>query len=120
MSVDVEDQATIDAAKSSVESKVESDGLNLLINNAGLLVRMGLEDVTRETMSKCYEINAIGPLMMAKVSLFPCLFVKPQIKQVCCSQANIEMLYTYCFCSCCSLLYCVKSDFIKSFCSIYM
>ena len=40
MPSDVEDQSTIDAAKSSVESKVESDDLNLLINNAGLLVRM--------------------------------------------------------------------------------
>lgn len=64
---DVDNQATIDSAKSTVEAKVESDGLNLLINNAGLLERANLEDVTREQMRRGYETNAIGPLMMAKV-----------------------------------------------------
>lgn len=69
---DVEDQTSIESAKSSVETKVESDGLNLLINNAAIVDRASFQDVTREAMRKCYEINAIGPLMVAQVC-FTCL-----------------------------------------------
>lgn len=52
---------------------MQSEGLNLLINNAGLFERTGLEDVTREEMRRCFEINATGPLMMAKVFVLVCL-----------------------------------------------
>jgi NAD(P)-dependent dehydrogenase (short-subunit alcohol dehydrogenase family) len=67
---DVTKQESIDKAKAYVASKVEGDGLNLLINNSGLIGRQGVEDVTREDMLKCYEVNAIGPLMMAQVLIY--------------------------------------------------
>ncbi|XP_060587073.1 C-signal-like [Ruditapes philippinarum] len=69
LQIDVTKQESIDKAKAYVASKVEGDGLNLLINNSGLVGRQGVEDVTREDMLKCYEVNAIGPLMMAQAFL---------------------------------------------------
>ena len=65
---DVTKQETIEKVKSFVASKVEGDGLNLLIHNSGLVDRSNIEDVTREGMLKCYEVNAIGPLMVTQVN----------------------------------------------------
>lgn len=64
---DVTDQDSVDLAKSFVEKKVQNEGLNLLINNAGVLDKSGFQEVTREAMRKSYEVNAIGPLMMVQV-----------------------------------------------------
>ena len=66
--LDVENQDSIEKAKDLVQSTVQDEGLNLLVNNAGILARVGLFDVTREDMRKHYEVNCIGPLMMAKVN----------------------------------------------------
>ncbi|XP_045164533.2 C-factor-like [Mercenaria mercenaria] len=67
--LDVTKQETIEKAKSHVASIVEGEGLNLLINNSGIVNRQGIEDVTREEMRSCFEVNAIGPLMMAQAFL---------------------------------------------------
>lgn len=67
--LDVVKQETIDKAKTFVESRVKDEGLNLLINNSGRLCRGGIEEVTREEMALHYEVNAIGPLMVAKTFL---------------------------------------------------
>lgn len=70
--IDVGDQASVEKANLFVAATVEDDGLNLLINNAGVISRLGIADVSREEMRRNYEINAIGPLMMAKVSIQDC------------------------------------------------
>jgi len=51
-----------------------TDGLDVLINNAGILIDRGarLEDITRETMMKTLEVNTVAPLMVAQ-SLAPLL-----------------------------------------------
>ncbi|XP_060587074.1 C-signal-like [Ruditapes philippinarum] len=70
--LDVEKQDSVEKARDVVQSTVQDEGLNLLVNNAGILKRMGFHDVTREDMRKHYEVNCIGPLMMAK-TFYPLL-----------------------------------------------
>ncbi|XP_053377696.1 C-factor-like [Mercenaria mercenaria] len=72
LELDVTKQDSIEKAKLYVASIVEGEGLNLLINNSGIASDQDIEDVTREEMMRCYEVNAIGPLMMAQ-SFLPLL-----------------------------------------------
>ncbi|XP_045165172.2 C-factor-like [Mercenaria mercenaria] len=67
--LDVVKQDTIEKAKLLVASIVENEGLNLLINNSGVYVPIGLVDVTREEMKRHYEVNAVGPLMVTQAFL---------------------------------------------------
>ena len=52
-----------------VEEYLCGEGLNVLINNAALLVRenMSLTDVTRDNMMAHVEANAVAPLMLSQV-----------------------------------------------------
>ena len=61
------DQASIDAARVLVEEKLGGAGLNLLINNAGIMKVAGFKDVNADSMMEHYNVNCIGPLMVAKV-----------------------------------------------------
>lgn len=45
-----------------------SEGLNLLVNNAGILVRTSLLDSTCEDMQAVFNTNVLGPMNMIKVS----------------------------------------------------
>ncbi|KAL4226006.1 hypothetical protein ACF0H5_013993 [Mactra antiquata] len=69
LQLDVTNQGTIDRAEEVVKSVVKDDGLNLLINNSGIVDRSNIEETTRDKMRECYEVNAIGPLMMAQTFL---------------------------------------------------
>ncbi|XP_052779209.1 C-factor-like [Mya arenaria] len=64
--LDVQDQSTIDTAKTYVESKLEGQGLNLLINNAAVLHLKGFYDVTKQEMMDHFETNAVGPLIVSQ------------------------------------------------------
>ena len=64
---EVTDQTSIDAARATVEDKLEGRGLNLLINNAAITKRLKLEEVTRAAMMEIYEVNCVAPLMITKV-----------------------------------------------------
>ncbi|CAC5404110.1 unnamed protein product [Mytilus coruscus] len=50
-----------------VESFIEGEGLNLLINNAGINIRHGLEEADSESMMETYTTNVIGPLRMVQL-----------------------------------------------------
>jgi len=65
--VDVRDEATIASAKTVVESVVEGEGLNLLINNAAISKKRGFFDVTKEVMLEIFEVNTVGPLLVSQV-----------------------------------------------------
>jgi len=55
-----------------VDGIVKEYGLNVLVNNAGIHIRKGLEDVTADDMAKTFTTNTIGPLMLTQ-SFLPLL-----------------------------------------------
>ena len=74
------DQASIDNARAVVEAKLGASGLNLLINNAGIMRYKGLKDTTAEDMMEQYKVNTIAPLMLTKVSGAEITFGKREIR----------------------------------------
>ncbi|XP_070537613.1 C-signal-like [Ptychodera flava] len=65
--MDIRDTSSIDSAAKQVEARLGESGLNLLINNAGILtLEQKLEDVTAEGMRRQFETNCIGPTMVIK------------------------------------------------------
>jgi len=65
---DVRDYASYPGVVEWVGSHLEGEGLNVLVNNAGIAHWQGLEDVTREHIMDCLETNAVVPVMIAKVT----------------------------------------------------
>ncbi|XP_006823422.2 C-signal-like [Saccoglossus kowalevskii] len=67
--LDLEDHGSISEAEKQVEQVVGKNGLNVLINNAGFCagtLNEKLEDVTPDSMTKHFNINVIGTLMVTK------------------------------------------------------
>jgi len=66
--LDVISQESIERAASEVEQLVQEEGLNCLINNAGINVVANLETVTADKMLENFHTNSVAPLMITKVS----------------------------------------------------
>lgn len=66
--LDVTSQESIERAASEVEELVQEDGLNCLINNAGINVVANLDTVTADKMLENFHTNSVAPLMLTKVS----------------------------------------------------
>ncbi|CAJ1075228.1 C-factor-like [Xyrichtys novacula] len=64
--MDVSDLNSIKAGVQHVASVVEKKGLNLLINNAGILSKSTLCDCTPEDMQNVFNTNVIGPMNIIK------------------------------------------------------
>jgi NAD(P)-dependent dehydrogenase (short-subunit alcohol dehydrogenase family) len=63
--LDVTDQATIDASHAAVGQRV--DGLDLLINNAGIHPRPEhIGNLDAETLTTAFRVNAVAPIMVAQ------------------------------------------------------
>ncbi|KAK6472660.1 C-factor [Huso huso] len=60
---------SIEQASKDVESLLGDEGLNCLINNAGINIFGTLETVEAEQMMTNYETNAVSPLMITKAFL---------------------------------------------------
>ena len=70
--LDVDDPATFPTAVGMVDGIVQEHGLNVLVNNAGIHIRRGIENVTADDMKQVYATNTIGPLMLTQ-SFLPLL-----------------------------------------------
>ncbi|XP_010078036.1 PREDICTED: short-chain dehydrogenase/reductase family 9C member 7-like, partial [Pterocles gutturalis] len=64
--------ASIKAAAARVREHLGGSGLNLLINNAGIIKMKSLESETVEDMTQTYRTNTIGPLLLGQ-ELLPLL-----------------------------------------------
>uniref|UniRef100_A0A8B9VBZ6 C-factor n=1 Tax=Anas zonorhyncha TaxID=75864 RepID=A0A8B9VBZ6_9AVES len=65
--LEVTKPASIKAAAASIGERLKDSGLNLLINNAGMLVYKTLDTETQEDMAQVYATNTIGPLLLSQV-----------------------------------------------------
>jgi short-subunit dehydrogenase len=64
---DVSDFANIPKIVGETERILQGDGLNLLINNAGIIHRNALGEVTAEEMRESVDINCIAPTLISQV-----------------------------------------------------
>ncbi|XP_041633989.1 C-factor-like [Cheilinus undulatus] len=64
--MDVSDLCSIKESVQQVLSVVGKEGLNLLINNAGILTKFTLQDSTQEDMQNVFNTNVIGPMNILK------------------------------------------------------
>ncbi|XP_028842229.1 uncharacterized protein LOC114794083 [Denticeps clupeoides] len=69
VALDVLSQESIEQAVEEVAAILGSDGLNCLINNAGIHMGLNLETVTADAMKKTFETNTVGPLLVTKAFL---------------------------------------------------
>ncbi|XP_005052497.1 PREDICTED: C-factor-like isoform X3 [Ficedula albicollis] len=67
--LEVANPASIKAAAAKVGEHLGGSGLNLLINNAGMVKSNTLDTETLEDMSEVYTTNTIGPLLMGQAFL---------------------------------------------------
>jgi len=68
----VDNPATFSTAVGVVDGIVQEHGLNVLVNNAGINIKKGIENVTVDDMTESFATNTIGPLMLTQ-SLLPLL-----------------------------------------------
>ena len=68
---------TSDSAVSSLAQRLAGTKIHLLVNNAGILTREGLDDLDLEKVRHQIEVNSIGPLRVTR-ALLPLL--APQAK----------------------------------------
>jgi len=68
LGVDIHDHydVTDDAAIEAFARSVEPDSVDLLINNAGILHGMSLDDLDIESARRQFEVNALGPLRVTR------------------------------------------------------
>ncbi|XP_077642359.1 C-signal-like [Lonchura striata] len=67
--LEVANPASIKAAAAKVGEHLGGSGLNLLINNAGIVKPNSLDNETPEDMIQVYTTNTVGPLLMGQVFL---------------------------------------------------
>ncbi|XP_021263785.1 uncharacterized protein LOC110404132 [Numida meleagris] len=66
LQLDTVDLPSIRGAVQAVESHLEGQGLNLLINNAGVGSQATLQSVDAQEMLATFAVNVVGPLQVAK------------------------------------------------------
>ncbi|XP_046889382.1 C-factor [Hypomesus transpacificus] len=69
ITLDVISQESIERAAQEVDELVQEEGLNCLINNAGINVVANFETVTAENMLENFHVNSVAPLMITKAVL---------------------------------------------------
>ncbi|XP_075439837.1 C-signal-like isoform X2 [Ascaphus truei] len=69
LQLDATDIDSIKEAMKKVEKQLNGSGLNLLINNAGVMTSVSLENVDSEDMMSVYKTNVVGPLLVSQAAL---------------------------------------------------
>ncbi|XP_030313652.1 uncharacterized protein LOC115598935 [Calypte anna] len=69
IALEVSDPTSIKQAAARVGEKLGGLGLNLLINNAGMMKPLYIDAETLESMSEVYTTNTIGPLLLGQAFL---------------------------------------------------
>ncbi|XP_048814040.1 C-factor-like isoform X4 [Lagopus muta] len=67
--LEVTDPASIKAAAASVGERLKGSGLNLLINNAGIVRLNTLDSETLKDMAEVYTTNTTAPLLLSQAFL---------------------------------------------------
>uniref|UniRef100_A0A8D0B9W2 C-factor-like n=1 Tax=Salvator merianae TaxID=96440 RepID=A0A8D0B9W2_SALMN len=89
-------EESIRAAARKVEGCLGGSGLNLLINNAGIMRPCTLDSATAQEMLEVYATNLVGPMLVTKAFL-PLLRKAAQEshqKAMCCAKAAIVNMST--------------------------
>ncbi|XP_029464716.1 uncharacterized protein LOC115095329 [Rhinatrema bivittatum] len=69
LQLDVTDPASIAAAAKAVGNQLEGSGLNLVINNAGIMTYVTLETVDSQDMLHVFNTNVVGPMLVSQAFL---------------------------------------------------
>lgn len=67
---DVTDYASFDGFAKKINEIVKNEGLNVLLNNAGVFLEKGKPEATRDDLTNTFEINSVAPIMLTRVSRF--------------------------------------------------
>ncbi|TMW66296.1 hypothetical protein Poli38472_004061 [Pythium oligandrum] len=62
-------EASDEASILNAAKELEGEPIDLLLNNAGFMIRAGLETTTKEDMMRHYEVNTVGPFLVARAFL---------------------------------------------------
>nr|XP_056718508.1 C-factor-like [Euleptes europaea] len=69
LQLETTDPASVEAAAKKVKAHLGDCGLNLLINNAGVMPPCTLESATAKDMLDVYNTNTVGPMLVTKAFL---------------------------------------------------
>lgn len=64
--LDVKEYGKYEKVVDEVTKAVGQDGLNLLINNAGIHIKADFHDAKRDDMMEVYEVNVVAPLLLTR------------------------------------------------------
>ncbi|XP_061450385.1 C-signal-like [Rhineura floridana] len=66
LQLETTDEESVQAAAKKAEARLGGSGLNLLINNAGIMLPCTLESATAKDMLDVYNTNLVGPMLVTK------------------------------------------------------
>lgn len=66
LELDVKEYNKYEKIVDEVTKTVGSDGLNLLVNNAGIHIKADFHDAKRDDMMEVYEVNVVAPLLLTR------------------------------------------------------
>lgn len=66
LELEVRDYDKYEKVVAEVSKAVGSNGLNLLINNAGIHIKADFHDAKRDDMMEVYEVNVVAPLLLTR------------------------------------------------------
>lgn len=66
LELDVKEYDKYEKVVDEVAKTVGSEGLNLLVNNAGIHIKADFHDAKRDDMMEVYEVNVVAPLLLTR------------------------------------------------------